>query len=477
MPINLDDTGLITQTLSDIHLERESELQGFLGSDFEIQGDSLIGNLQASDADREFSIQELIKGIYSSMSLQNSTGSALDNNALFKNQKRLSKLKTIITRTINGVAGTSISAKALTINNQDNNYDFELVSDAIIGVGGTVQAQFQTLFYENVTVNNGDVFTITTPIAGVNSITFVGGDGTVQSGRASESDAEFKARILNQNTVGSTALSEAIVSKIRLLENVNFATYLENKSSENYTYEDYITGTGAISTSINSFNISGSATTFLSDLDVNYAIRYEDDANDEQTIIVSTIGGNTTLVAKSKTTTIATTNPYEYAPPALPPNSFEIIVLGGTDSEIGQVILDNKVPTTMDIGNTSIIVMDGEGQAEVIRFTRPTEIPIDMQMDVYYLNTLTGDEQNSLKTSLVNYWISLKTASSTNGIGLDMDADDFAQVSNSLSKIKKIRNIEIKKDTDISFTDYIEIKNREIATLTSPNITLNLIAV
>lgn len=477
MPINIDNTGLTTQTLSEIHEERETELQGFLGSDFEIQGDSLIGNLQASDADREFAIQELIKGIYNAMSLQNSTGSALDNNALFKNQKRLSKLRTVITRTINGVAGTTITAKSLTIRNQNNNYDFELASDVVIGMGGTVQAQFQTLFYENVVVNNSDVFVITTPIAGVTSITFETGDGVLQSGRQVESDEEFKARILNSNTVGSTALSEAIVAKIRQLDNVEFATYLENKSSINYMYEDYVAGTGSISTSVNSFTVTGSGTNFLTELDANYSLKFEDDASDEQTVIVSTIASNTSLTAKNKTTTVATTNPYQYAPPTLPPNSFEIIVLGGVDTDIAQVILDNKVPTTMTVGNSNAIATDSEGQSEVIYFTRPTEIDVVMQMDVYYTSVLTTDEQNTLKTALVNYWNGLKSTSSTNGIGLDMDADDFAQVSNQFSKIRKIRNIEIKKSGNISFTDYIEIKNREIAMLATGDITLNLIAV
>jgi len=476
MPIEYDENGLVTQTFPEIISEREDALRPTFGSDLDLTGDTVIGNVQTSDADREFDIQELINFVVSQMSIAGSSGIFLDWNAQFKNQIRLKPLKTIITRTINGTNGTTISSGDLTITNQNNGYDFVLSSDVAIGATGKAQAQFESLGFENIETNTSDAFSIATPLSGVTSISYETGDGVIQEGRPSETDEVFKERVVNSDLAGSTGLSESIADKIALLDGVTNVSFIENNSSTDYTYEVYTNGTGTITTAVNSFSVTGSGTTFLTELDANYQLSYTDDATDDKTLVVNTIGSATALVPKNKTTSVATGVSFQYAPPVLPPNSFEIIVLGGDDDEIGQTILDNMVPTTQTIGDTTTFPMDSQGQAVEIKFTRPDEIAVEIELDVYYTTTLSVDEQNELKQELVSFWTNLKNTNSNKGVGLDMDADDFAVVSNTNTSIRKLRNILINRPSEAQ-TDYIELGKREIAILDASNITLNLVAV
>jgi len=473
MTLQYDENGIVIQTLSEIITEREDELKSTFGSDLELTGDTVIGNIQVSDADRELDIQQLLAFLVSQMSVSNSSGIFLDWNAQFKNQIRLSPLKTQITRTITGTPSATIAANDLVITNDNNGYDFVLSANATISTGGTVQGTFESLGYEDVTVNDGDTFTIATPLADVTSVTFVSGDSKTQTGRGSEIDSEFRNRVLTSDLAGSLGLSQAIVDKIKLLDGVTGATYIENKSSTDWTYEsdDTTAGTGAITTAVNSFNVAGAGTSFLTELDANYRLEYEDEDSDDKTLIVSTIPSATLLNPTLKTTSIATGVSFTYTPPRLPPNSFEIIVLGGTDEDIAETILNNKVPTTQTIGTTTINVTDDEGQVVTINFTRPAETSITITGDVTPQTgeTITGTEQDALKQEFVDYWDELKQLDINNGVGLDVDADDFAQLSNTNEKIKKIRNLLV------NGVDYLEINRREIATLIVGNVNLTFL--
>lgn len=57
----------------------------------------------------------------------------------------------------------------------------------------------------------------------------------------------------------------------------------------------------------------------------------------------------------------------------LPPHSFRVTVLGGDDAEIAETIFRKKPAGIATYGNTSEIVVDGEGLPKTINFQRPTQ--------------------------------------------------------------------------------------------------------
>ena len=477
MPIQYDDNGLTIQTQTEIVSEREQALQPTLGNDFSIEGDSVVGNLQASDTDRELDIQEALAFLVNQMSITGASGIFLDFYGQFKSLTRNATSKTIITRTVRGTAGTSISMGSLIINDDDIDLEFILNNDIVLDEFGAFSAPFIATVYGATNVSDGDSFSIITPLAGVTEVIFVTGDGTESEGIDAESDEDFRARIIATNNINSVGITSGIAAKIGELDNVQAVTYLENKSSTNYTYEEYVDSTHTITATVNSFTINGSGTAFLTDLDANYSIKYTDDLSDEQTQIVSTIASDTQLTTVNKSTTAATGVTYSYAPPVLPPNSFEIIVLGGDADEIAETIFLNQVPTTETIGNTSVLVTDSEGQSETVKFTIPDELTLEITADVYYTTVLSADEKSALVDEFVDYLIGLQTADSNKGMGMDVDSGDFGHLSNTNAKVQRIRNIQLKLDTDISYTDYISVGIREIISLSSSNINLSYIAV
>lgn len=479
MPLRYDNQGLEIQNLAEVLTEREDACKLFLGNDFKISGDSVAANLQASDADREALIQELLAFLVNQMSVSNSSGIFLDWNAMFKNLSRITPRQTTITRTINGTAGTVLAVNSLSITDTTIDEQFTLSSAVTIGAGGTVQGTFISSSYGELNVSDSDTFEIVTPISGVTSVTFTTGDSTITAGRNAETDTIFRSRVVNSNQINSIGISQGIIDKILQLDGVESASYIENKSSTQYTYdtEDYTAGTGNITIADTSFFISGSTgSLFSTELDANYKLIWTADNTDTQEGIVLTITDDNNLTLKeSANTNTLTPASFQYAPPRLPPNSFEIIVIGGNDADIAQTILDNMIPTASTYGNTSANATDSEGVTEAISFTRPTQITIEMAMDVYYTSALSVEEQLALKQACVDYWDELKSSHSQKGVGLNMDGDDFAQLSNTNSKIRKIRNIVINRHGESAPADnYIEIYKREIANLSTDNITLTL---
>lgn len=71
----------------------------------------------------------------------------------------------------------------------------------------------------------------------------------------------------------------------------------------------------------------------------------------------------------------------------LPPHSFMAIVRGGTDTDIGEAVWDNKPLGIASQGNTSVVVRDSQNLERTVKFSRPTEIPIYVSMAVEKVGT------------------------------------------------------------------------------------------
>ena len=71
----------------------------------------------------------------------------------------------------------------------------------------------------------------------------------------------------------------------------------------------------------------------------------------------------------------------------LPPHSFMAIVKGGTDTDIGEAVWDNKPLGIASQGNTSVVVRDSQNLERTVKFSRPIEIPIYVNITVEKVGT------------------------------------------------------------------------------------------
>jgi len=94
-------------------------------------------------------------------------------------------------------------------------------------------------------------------------------------------------------------------------------------------------------------------------------------------------------------------------PSGLPPYSFEAVVYGGDSLDIAESIYENKAVTATDYGGargtevTETVVSDVNEQQWDISFTRPTEVPISVTVDIIVDETYAGN--TALRDSVVSY--------------------------------------------------------------------------
>lgn len=66
-----------------------------------------------------------------------------------------------------------------------------------------------------------------------------------------------------------------------------------------------------------------------------------------------------------------------------PPYSFETVALGGTDQAIGDAIFSAKPAGIETYGSTSVTVVDSQKISHTINFSRPTQVPINVEISVH----------------------------------------------------------------------------------------------
>lgn len=88
----------------------------------------------------------------------------------------------------------------------------------------------------------------------------------------------------------------------------------------------------------------------------------------------------------------------------LPPHSFMAIVRGGTNTDIGQVVWNNEPVGIASFGNTSVVVRDTQNVERTVNFSRPTETPIYVKVQVTKTgNTFPADGVEQIREAVLDY--------------------------------------------------------------------------
>lgn len=86
-----------------------------------------------------------------------------------------------------------------------------------------------------------------------------------------------------------------------------------------------------------------------------------------------------------------------------PANSFQVVVLGGDDDEIGTAIFNEKPVGIESFGTTIVIVNDSQGKPHNIGFTRPAAIPIYVIVNIEVDSNYPVDGDDQIKQNIVDY--------------------------------------------------------------------------
>lgn len=227
MTIQYDENGLVIQNLSEILDERESACQDFLGSDFTIAGESVVGNLQASDADRELALQEALLYLATQLDPNQAEGIWLDYICALNNIQRYQATKSTIPIKVIGTVGTAKNTGEITIVDETTDEYYTNSGAFIIGEDGTVNTIFTATSFGAITALPSSNFSLKTPSIGISSVEYnSSGEATV--GRNTETDEELRARRLDAVTYTASSILSSIRASVAQVEGVTYLNAYEN---------------------------------------------------------------------------------------------------------------------------------------------------------------------------------------------------------------------------------------------------------
>ena len=88
----------------------------------------------------------------------------------------------------------------------------------------------------------------------------------------------------------------------------------------------------------------------------------------------------------------------------LPPHSFMAIIRGGTDTDIGKVVWNNKPLGIASFGTSTVVVRDSQNMECEVKFSRATAVPVYVNVVVKKTdNTFPDDGVEQIRTAVVNY--------------------------------------------------------------------------
>lgn len=233
MTIQYDSNGIITQNLTEIINERETNLQPVMGEDFAVDKTTPIGNMELADSNNELTIQELIAWLFpNQMDANTAEGIFLDaiceKNRIYRYQPAYTTFNLILT----GTPKTQFYSGDITISDKVSGYYYDLNEDATIGEDGKVSAQFKCEdFGENYIQSNSSI-EIETPVVGLDSITLDEANPNIVLGRLTETDEELRRRRMYSVQQTATTTLGSISANLYSTAGVQHVTYFENDTEE-----------------------------------------------------------------------------------------------------------------------------------------------------------------------------------------------------------------------------------------------------
>lgn len=144
----------------------------------------------------------------------------------------------------------------------------------------------------------------------------------------------------------------------------------------------------------------------------------------------------------------------------VPGKAFEVVIEGGTDADIRQVIFDTKPIGIQAFGSVSGSVVDSQGNSHTIEFSRPTTLAIVMSITVVTDGNYPANGDTQVKNAL-------KAKGDLLGIGDDVIAEVIKCEALAIAGVVDITAFAL-----VTGSPNIAITNRQLATFDTSDITV-----
>lgn len=394
----LTDTGFEPKTLEEIRSEIEASLISYFGA-VNLNEESIFGQLVGIFSEREALLWELLQGVYNSMYPDSASGFSLDGVVEFVGIKRLGATATRVTATITAVNQTVIPINSQ-IGGRGIETDFRLINQVVVS---NENCKSITIDVINVDANE---YKITINNEQFNYVTyFLDNKASIVNNLVdliNDSDLEIEA----------SNVDEFIY--IKVTSDITMTVYI---STENLSITEVSTTGQFIANTLGNIPIPlGSLTTirtpvsgWISVFNDQAGLTGRDLETDEQLRIRRSLSlrraGSATVEAirarlldvPGVTSASVRENDNINTVNGLPPKSFEALVIGGDDLDIGNAIWRSKPAGIEPFGNTEVTITDVEDVEHLIKFSRP------VSLFIYVKITITKDNSNSYPSTADEY--------------------------------------------------------------------------
>lgn len=410
----LDSTGFTPKRYPEIITELNNTLKTLSAADVDTSENSFIGHLHSNFALALNQLWELAQNVYSSTDIYNAEGASLDNLALLFGIVREQASRTNGTAFFVGRDGTNIPAGARVASIKGD--QFEVVNQFAISSLDCVELRVKPEIVLGDTDYILIVDDVTYTVSSDSSATSeeiiddldlaLQADGSITTTKVIDSQDDTKSYLLisrddkssTMSITGSTYFSYDNVispSEVRAIEYGRIA-------GEAYAVKKILSG---VTGWYNVYNPN--------DLTSGKIVQTDAQLRNSIYTAFKTVGSGTydSIGAKVKsvegvdTVYIRENNTITTDGNSVPPLSYEVIVNGGLDKEVASAIWQTKPIAKQTHGNESVTIKDFNGFNQTVKFTRPTEkyIFIDVRYSPYTEELLPNGAIDNAKEAIKAY--------------------------------------------------------------------------
>ena len=384
MPFGLDSTGFTLKRLTDIIDSLKTRAKTVFGSDITTDEDSVFGQLISVYSDQLAELWEGLEAVYDSQKPDAAEGAQLDDVADLNGVTRLPAVPSEVIALLTGSDATVIPAASL-ISVNPTNEQFTLLTgvtlDSSNPVGVVVTASGNDATY-TITIN-GTPFThgptvAEAPAAIVAALKVLVDGGSEPVVFTDNLDGTFDLFADDNATVFTLSLTAEL--------SVGDVTNPGNFESVNTGPVEAPVGTlTQIDTPVFGWSTvtNPSAAEVCSDVETDTAlrIRRRRSVSIAGSGTVDAITANILDLEGVTDAFIVENRTFAVDADGRPPKSFEAVVTGGDDDEIGQVIWDRKPAGIETTGDIAVTPLDSQGQSRSVSFSRPTDVWVHLEID------------------------------------------------------------------------------------------------
>lgn len=416
----LSNTGFTTKRLPEVVTEDKARAVTVFQDQLE-PGDvvstddsSVIGRLVALASPSEADLWEAAQQVYSAFDANSATGISLDNMILLSGiPARFENTYTTAQVLLSGDNGTLITA-GNTVSSPTTSEQFTLVNDVLLSVEDVSGITVSTI-----TVADNTLYTLTYTRLGItNTISYTSGTGatsvSIITGIKSVIDSTYSADLITTlNPNGTLKIDNTDIFFVATWGNTNNLGIVKVVKLGDVQ----AVNVGPIAQPINTItqiltsrlgwdsvtNPVSASPGRLRETDEELRIRFRNTKFDRATGTVEAIYSalfsldDVTQVFIDENDTDATNAN------GTPEHSFLVLIEGGTSVEIAQAIFENRPAGILSFGNTSVTIIDKYGYPRQIRFSRPTLIPIFIQIDITEYQSFPTDGEDQIRDALIAY--------------------------------------------------------------------------